>query len=83
MTKNIGKIDRIIRAAIGLLMASFITVSPLVGVVGVVIALTGLVGWCGLYKLFGINTCPHELTMRAPVEIQKTETKSETESESK
>jgi hypothetical protein len=28
------------------------------GYVGVVPLLTGLLGWCGLYTLLGLNTCP-------------------------
>ena len=28
------------------------------GYVGAVPLLTGLLGWCGLYTLLGLNTCP-------------------------
>ena len=29
----------------------------ILGLAGAVAFLTGLLGWCGLYRLFGINTC--------------------------
>ncbi len=58
MIKNVGKIDRIIRVVIGLILASLMTVNLWIGIVGLAITITGLVGWCGLYKLVGINTCP-------------------------
>ncbi|HBE88310.1 MAG TPA: DUF2892 domain-containing protein [Elusimicrobia bacterium] len=65
MTKNVGGADRIIRIIAGLALLGF----GLAGMAGaglpqiIVIAaggvalLTGLVGWCGLYRLLGINTC--------------------------
>lgn len=63
MTKNMGKVDRIIRvlAAVLFLVLYFTrVVSGTLGIVLIVLALifliTSLVSFCQLYKLFGIKT---------------------------
>ena len=55
---NIGKIDRIIRMVIGvaLLLLAFQLQSILLGIVGLVVLVTGVIKFCLLYKLLGINT---------------------------
>lgn len=64
MNKNEGNLDRIIRIAAGaaLLVAGFGFVSGALGIVlaavGGILTVTGLIGWCPLYALFGFNTCP-------------------------
>jgi len=60
MSTNVGKIDRIIRVAIGLAIISqvFIGLHTLWGWIGIIPLLTGLLGWCGLYTVLGIRTCP-------------------------
>lgn len=60
MKKNEGNLDRTVRVVIGLGLLSTVFVGPqtLWGLVGVVPLLTGLVGFCPLYKIFGFNTCP-------------------------
>jgi hypothetical protein len=57
---NEGKIDRALRIGVGLVLLSLVFVGPQTawGWVGVVPLLTGLVGFCPLYKIFGLNTCP-------------------------
>lgn len=62
MTTNVGAVDRTIRVVVGLilLMATFIGTIGWWGLIGVVPLLTGLVGFCPAYKLFGISTCPME-----------------------
>ena len=59
MTKNVGGIDRIVRIVVGLgLVAAAATETVgLWGYIGVVPLLTGAMGWCPPYSLFGINTC--------------------------
>jgi len=65
--KNVGKFDRYIRitvaAALILLQLSG-TLTGTYGIVALVIAaimlLTSLIGFCPLYSLFGMNTCPRE-----------------------
>lgn len=58
--KNAGKVDRIIRVVVGLALLSLTVTGPqsLWGLVGLVPLLTGLVGYCPLYSLIGLNTCP-------------------------
>ncbi len=59
MTLNVGGIDRIARIAIGLILIA-LTVAGTIGVwgwLGVVPLLTGVIGWCPPYALFGFSTC--------------------------
>lgn len=59
MEKNVGKLDAIIRYAIGgvlIVLAVVLQVWWLLIPAAIAIA-TGALGRCGLYKLFGINTC--------------------------
>ena len=58
--KNAGNVDRIIRVALGIILLSLTVVGPqsLWGLVGLVPLITGAVGFCPLYKLVGMNTCP-------------------------
>ena len=60
MTKNVGGIDRILRIAIGLALIAAAATGTLGlwAYVGVVPLLTGLMGWCPAYTLFGIKNCP-------------------------
>jgi len=63
MNKNVGTIDRTIRAIVGLVgIALFATgfVEGTLGiialVVGIVLLGTAAIGWCPPYSLLGINT---------------------------
>lgn len=60
MKTNEGKLDRALRIIAGAVLLSLAFVGPQTpwGFVGVIPLLTGLVGFCPLYTLFGINTCP-------------------------
>lgn len=60
MPRNEGTIDRALRVILGLVLIALVFVGPQTawGWVGVVPLLTGLVGFCPLYRLVGINTCP-------------------------
>jgi hypothetical protein len=64
MKTNEGKVDRILRILVGLGLLSLVFVGPqtMWGLVGLVPLLTGLIGFCPLYKVFGFDTCP--LTMK-------------------
>ena len=63
--KNVGKVDAKIRTVIAIVM---IIVAFVIGldhslgypllIFGAVLALTARLGFCGLYKILGINTCP-------------------------
>jgi hypothetical protein len=64
MTRNEGTMDRIVRVTLGvalLLVALLGTVaSPwswILGVAGAAMLVTGALGFCGVYALFGVSTC--------------------------
>ena len=60
MKLNVGGIDRILRIALGLVLIAlaFTGTIGLWGYIGVVPLLTGAVGFCPVYPLLGMNTCP-------------------------
>jgi len=59
MKANVGGIDRILRIVVGLaLVAWAIMGGPVWAWIGVVPLGTGLFGFCPLYPLLGMNTCP-------------------------
>ncbi len=60
MPRNEGTIDRILRVIVGLAILSLVFVGPQTpwAWLGLVPLLTGLVGYCPAYALFGIRTCP-------------------------
>jgi hypothetical protein len=57
--RNEGVVDRVIRVVVGAGLVSLVFVGPQtpLGWVGVVPMLTGALGSCPLYRVFGINTC--------------------------
>ena len=60
MKTNEGGIDRILRIVAGLALIG-LTLNGNIGVwgwVGVVPLATGALGWCPLYTLLGLNSCP-------------------------
>ena len=64
MKKNMGTADKIIRLIVAAVLAFLFyngTITGTLGIVAVfvaiVFALTGLVSFCPLYTLLGINTC--------------------------
>lgn len=59
LSKNIGSLDRTLRVSGGVLLivlAATEIIGPW-GYIGVVPLLTGMIGTCPLYSLFGIRTC--------------------------
>lgn len=56
---NEGGIDRILRIVVGLAVLSLAFVGPQTpwAYLGVIPLLTGIIGFCPLYALLGINTC--------------------------
>mgnify|MGYP003606439242 CR=1 FL=1 len=59
MKQNAGSLDRILRIVAGLVLIG-LAATGTVGVwgwIGVVPLLTGIVGFCPLYRLVGMNTC--------------------------
>lgn len=61
MKSNVGSADKIIRLVMALVLFSLFFVLPgdqkWFGLIGFVPLLTGLLNWCPLYTIFGINTC--------------------------
>lgn len=59
MKKNVHSVERIVRIVVGLLLLSqvFIGMQSPWFALGLVPLLTGVLGWCPPYALFGINTC--------------------------
>ncbi len=64
MERNMGTIDRILRASIAVLIAILYftgkisgTVAIILGLIAVAFLLTSFIGWCPIYKPFGISTC--------------------------
>ena len=57
---NEGTIDRAIRIVLGLGLLSLAFIGPQspLGYIGLVPLLTGLIGFCPLYKIVGLSTCP-------------------------
>lgn len=60
MRKNVGGLDQMARILVGAVLVAL----ALFGVVGwwgwlgLVPLATGVLGWCPLYPLVGLNTCP-------------------------
>ncbi|MBF9045548.1 DUF2892 domain-containing protein [Rhodobacterales bacterium LSUCC0031] len=59
MSRNEGMIDRALRVVLGLGLLALVFFGPQTpwGWIGLVPLVTGLVGFCPLYRLLGINTC--------------------------
>ena len=60
MHQNEGTMDRVIRTALGLGLLSLVVVGPQSwwGMIGIIPLLTGVVGYCPLYGMLGLRTCP-------------------------
>lgn len=60
MKSNVGGIDKILRivAGVGLIGATVAGLLPVWGYIGIVPLATGLMGWCPVYPLLGMSTCP-------------------------
>jgi hypothetical protein len=64
MKRNTGDIDRAIRAILGLILIALAATGTVgvwgwIGIViGIVLLLTAIFGFCPAYAIFGMNTCP-------------------------
>jgi hypothetical protein len=64
MKRNTGDIDRAIRAILGLVLIALAATGTVgvwgwIGIViGIVLLLTAIFGFCPAYAIFGTNTCP-------------------------
>jgi hypothetical protein len=61
---NEGTVDRALRVIVGVALLVWFFMDQGTGalhyakLIGIVPILTGLVGWCPLYSILGISTCP-------------------------
>lgn len=59
MKKNVGKSDMIIRIVLGFTIAGLgIYFESWWGLVSIIPLVTAFTGFCGVYTLLGISTCP-------------------------
>lgn len=58
MEANVGKTDKMIRIAVGLILLSLVFVGPqtMWGLVGLVPLATAFINFCPLYRILGVNT---------------------------
>jgi hypothetical protein len=59
MKANVGGIDRVLRIVVGLVLVVLAATGNVGwwGWLGIVPLFTGVVGWCPPYALLGFNTC--------------------------
>ncbi len=62
MVANVGGIDRVLRAVLGIVLIALVFVGPQTpwGWIGVVPLATALIRFCPFYPLLGLNTCPRQ-----------------------
>jgi hypothetical protein len=65
MKKNMGNADRIIRLLVAAAITILFFTNIITGTIGIVLlvlaaifVLTSLVGFCPIYAMIGVNTCP-------------------------
>lgn len=62
MSRNVGNIDRAIRALLGVALLSLLVVldgnARWLGWIGIVPLLTSALAFCPIYRLIGVDTCP-------------------------
>lgn len=60
--KNVGNVDRIVRVIIGVAVLSLYFIlqgnARYFALIGLVPIITALIGYCPIYSIFGIRTCP-------------------------
>ncbi len=64
MKSNMGKMDRVLRAVVGVLLLAAFALDGLTGALGILALIVGIallgtaaLGYCPPYALLGINTC--------------------------
>lgn len=67
MKKNVGSTDKIIRILLAIVFAALFFTGTVTGILGYVLlalgaifVLTSLVGFCPIYAVLGMSTCPLE-----------------------
>jgi hypothetical protein len=60
MKANVGKTDKMVRVLLALIIGGLgLFFQSWLGLIAVVPLLTGMINWCPLYSIFGINTCAY------------------------
>lgn len=59
MKLNEGTVDRVLRVLVGIAILSLAFIGPKTpwAYLGIVPLLTGVIGFCPLYAILGVNTC--------------------------
>lgn len=61
MNANVGKIDKAVRLVLALVLFSLLFILQgdikWLGLLGVIPLATGLLNWCPIWMLLGVNTC--------------------------
>ena len=69
MSANVGTIDRVLRALIGVVALALVFVGPIAATggwgwerialvaVGIIMLATSMIKFCPLYRIFGLRTC--------------------------
>ncbi len=66
MKRNEGTADRVIRVLLGIILLYLATaklsgtLAVILGVIAVILLVTGVTGFCALYKVLGVNTAKKE-----------------------
>lgn len=65
MKKNLGSIDRIVRALFAIIVSILFFTNVITGTLGVILLVVGgvllatsFINFCPLYSIFGISSCP-------------------------
>lgn len=60
MKMNVGMLDKVLRIIAGVVLIglSLMGTIGIWGWIGIIPLVTGIMGWCPLYSIFGMNTCP-------------------------
>lgn len=60
LKRNESNLERILRVVFGLVLLALVFVGPQTawGWIGLIPLITGLVGSCPIYRIFGLSTCP-------------------------
>ncbi|MFZ8834789.1 MAG: YgaP family membrane protein [Candidatus Caldipriscus sp.] len=64
MVKNVGTVDKIVRviagilALVGVFLVSGTVLKVILGILAILMFFTAITGYCALYRVLGISTCP-------------------------
>jgi hypothetical protein len=60
LRQNEGSVDRVLRVALGIVLLALTVVGPRTpwGFIGFLPLITGLTGFCPLYRVLRFSTCP-------------------------